>query len=198
MNLRDLILPPGDTIDREGLDKAAAYIEAARTCGAEAIDIVEGSYCFGGVLPSHQDDPNVVLAFQLISDAVRICENSRDFHLMALVNCLRYDPINVSYLDLIYQEIIEFIAERDCGDEVGFRARCLLSSIVRIEVAASAMSIRRSDRRKLHSLLAEARYNVDDIRIDRDSADRDERLEHCYSSLKKFWGKLNGTPSVWD
>lgn len=198
VNLRDLILPPGDTVDREDLDKAAAYIEAARACGAEAIDIVEGSYCFGGDLTSHQNDPNVVRASQLINDAVRICEKSRDFKIMTLVNCLRYDPIDVSYLDLIYQEIVEFIAERDCGDEEGFRGRCLLSSVVRIEIAASVMSIPKNDRRKLHTLLSDARYTAEDIRIFRDADDRGERLSHCYSSLKAFWGKLNGSPSVWE
>lgn len=198
MNLRALILPPGDTIDRIDLDKAAALIEAARACGPEAFDVAETSLRYGFILRSHQTDENSVRAFQFVSEAVKICEHSRDFQLMTLVNCLRYEPFDHSYLDLIYQEIIEFLAERDCEDQDSFKGRCLISSVVRIEVAASTMNLSRADRRELHFLLAEARYTAEDVRIFADAADRNERLTSIYSSLKSVWRRLNGSTSVWE
>jgi hypothetical protein len=198
MNLRALILPPGDTIDRIDLDKAASLIEAARACGSEAFDIAETSLRNGFLLPFHENDESAVRAFQFVSEAVVICEHSRDFQLMTLVNCLRYEPFDHSYLDLIYQEIIEFLAERDCEDQDSFKSRCLLSSVVRIEVAASTMRMSRADRKELHFLLAEARYTAEDVRIFADATDRNERLTSIYSSLKSVWRRLNGSTSVWE
>lgn len=198
MNLRDLILPPGDTIDRIDLDKAASLIEAARACGVEAFDIAENSLCDGYLPRAHENNESAVRAFHLVSEAVKICEYSRDFQLMALVNCLRFEPFDHSYLDLIYQEIIDFLAERDTDDQTGYNGRCLISSVVRIEVAASTMHLSRKDRKELHLLLAEARYTAEDVRIFPDAIDRSERLNDAYRSLKEFWKKLHGSTTVWD
>ena len=197
MNLRDLILPPGETIDRVDLDKAEALIEAARACGAEAFDAAETSFRWGRLLYPHENDGNAKLALQLVSEAIGICERSRDFKIMTLVNCLRHEPFEYSYLDLIHQEIVDFLAERDCEDQEAFDSRCLMSSVVRIEVAAYTMNLSRADRKELHMLLAEARFTAEDVLISPDADDRHERLKGIYSSLIAVWKKFKGSPLVW-
>ena len=58
-----------------------------------------------------------------------------------------------------------FVGERDCEDQEAFDSRCLMSSVVRIEVAAYTMSLSRADRKELHMLLAEARFTAEDVLI---------------------------------
>lgn len=197
VNLRDLILPPGDTIDRIDLDKAAGLIEAARALGAESFAAAEDCIRSGSLM-QHQADEKVVRAFQLVSEAVKICEYSRDFQIMAIINCLKYDYFEYSYLDLLYIEIVQFLQERDCGDDDAFRGRCLLSSVARIDIAASTMNISSGARKNLHILLGEARFTSEDVKLRPDAGDRRERLNDVYTRLKFQWAKIGGPSSVWD